>query len=116
MTVACHCSLLSPKYEHGNRGELKIPHTAKWLGGKDGGVWVDINIESVKSFSIKIYNDSTGDMIGEEFYASECQKIEKGQVFDSLIGYGDKLIWSVDGIDKCIRRVFAPQQDAPRSR
>lgn len=108
MIVACQCSLAGQRTQRDNRMKLKIPDTAKWLGGKDGGVWVNITIESINLFSIRIYNESNGDIIDDEFYETECVGISPDLIFDSLIGYGDKLIWTVEGIAQCSRRVSPP--------
>lgn len=38
-----------------------VPVTALWVGGADGGVYVEIN-RNANSYSGKVYTDSTGDI------------------------------------------------------
>jgi hypothetical protein len=40
----------------------KVPETAFWCGGADGGSWYEIKSISNGTYNIAIYNDFTGDI------------------------------------------------------
>lgn len=50
-------------YEPENRPD-STPETAFWIGGADGGVYIDINTYDIskKKYYVKIYFDSTGEL------------------------------------------------------
>jgi len=80
-----------------------VPATSKWLGGKDGGVWVNIAILPKNTFEIIIYNDYTGKKIAELVYEYTCANIDEKLIFKALSGFGNGLQWVPDNpITKCV--------------
>lgn len=82
----------------------KIPATSKWLGGKDGGKWVNIIILPQNTIELFVYNDFTGEKIAELVYESSCSKINEKLVLEALNFYADGMHWRSDkAITKCIK-------------
>ena len=53
----------------------KVPETAKWIGGFDGGAWFEIvNIDTNKMiYRFRIYDDRKGDLIEDaDFITDKC--------------------------------------------
>lgn len=85
----------------------KVPATSKWLGGVDGGVWVDIKAVSETSFNIFVFNDFTGEKINEFFYEHNCSSIDEKIIFNALNAYtGLELLWDTKNpITNCTRLI-----------
>jgi hypothetical protein len=86
--------------------ENKIPSTSRWLGGKDGGVWVNITMLPQNTFEIFVYNDFTGNKVTELTFSYTCQNINENLIVSALSGFGNGLIWHSDSpITKCIKLI-----------
>lgn len=83
--------------------EGKIPSSSKWLGGADGGVWVNIIMLSKNNFDIIVYNDYTGSKITELNYSYTCSVINEKLIFKALNTFANGLHWKADNpVSKCI--------------
>ena len=81
----------------------KVPSTSKWLGGRDGGVWVNIAILSDNTFKIFVYNDNSGQEIVELTYLHNCANINEKLIFKALNSFADGLQWKANNsITKCV--------------
>ena len=74
-----------------------LPSTVKWLGGEDGGVWVDCAKENDKLLKCKIFDADNGNVLQSGYYKSR-NKIEISDLvaFDgrTLISKSELLVWS----------------------
>ncbi len=84
--------------------EGKIPATSKWLGGRDGGVWVNITLLPQNIIEISVYNDFTGTKISELTYEHSCKNINEKLVFKALNYFADGIKWYPNNsITKCVK-------------
>jgi hypothetical protein len=71
----------------------KLPKTAKWIGGKDGGYYFVLNkILSPTTFHFTIYNDYDSSLVTDTIFVinKQCSQMK----FDSL-----SLLNTIDGFD-----------------
>lgn len=81
----------------------KIPASSRWLGGKDGGKWVNISVRSQNIIEIVVYNEFSGTKITELFYEHRCPNINEKLVFEALNYFADGMHWdTINPISKCI--------------
>lgn len=52
-----------------------IPSDANWYGGPDGGNWIKLKKHQIDIFSVKIYNDHSGEVRDSGYYkiCKECK-------------------------------------------
>jgi len=71
----------------------KIPETAKWIGGCDGGYWFDIvEINTIENICrIKIFYDYNGELISDKYYKlqAECKTKfnNESELINAILGY-----------------------------
>lgn len=88
LTIFCAFGCTSLKYPKTD----KIPKDAKWVGGKDGGVWVHAEIIETDTVSIDaygVYSDKTSELLGNFKYKITCNstsiKINSNKVLKAIL-------------------------------
>ncbi|MEO3863992.1 hypothetical protein [Rheinheimera fenheensis] len=73
-----------------------VPVSALWIGGADGGVYVDINRDD-KNYSGTVYTDSTGDVwySGSFIYSGTAEFDVKSA--ESYTGWDGEMLYLANG-------------------
>ena len=94
--VNCNSSVSTPPEK-----VLGIPSNAKWYGGVDGGVWVEV-VKAInnKVYQLNIFNDITGEKqdsgVFELCASCDCLPIDSLTVINNISGYdGEKIYLSM---------------------
>jgi hypothetical protein len=85
----------------------KVPASSKWIGGKDGGVWIDVKMKVDSIALISVFNDYNGKKIADYYYKSTCLDINEKRILKALQGCcGPGLWWNLnDPITKCLKQL-----------
>ena len=89
-------SLLLVSFFTLNCGSVKFPRTeqiprkSKWIGGRDGGAWVYVEIDSLKEIKIEVYGayyDKTSELLGVFKYENICleKKVTEKKILTAIL-------------------------------
>lgn len=82
----------------------KVPSSAFWIGGCDGGLWYELVYQKDSIFNFRIYNDFDGRIIteGDFIISNNCYKQIIGAKIQDLISHStnDKIYLLVKNNDK----------------
>jgi hypothetical protein len=80
-----------------------IPKNATWIGGSDGGSWLEIiNTINDTAFNIRIYNDENGRLDIDTIFSltPDCsvKKVDSTSLLNAIDGFdGEEIILSIKG-------------------
>ncbi|MEQ8578249.1 MAG: hypothetical protein RIC57_12100 [Balneola sp.] len=89
-----------------------VPEKANWVGGSDGGVWIESYIRSDSSAVLKIYSHNGDILKNSEFILNkECRDVELSEeVLNSKMSAfdGSSLLLSISRNDRLCTLVLVP--------
>ena len=82
----------------------KVPETAVWKGGVDGGYWFNlVSVKAKRNFHFIIYNDFTGEVVEDDFFhlSENCnaKSYDSIQILNSISDYDGRFIFLMEVVD-----------------
>lgn len=87
--------------------EQGVPSTVDWIGGKDGGEWVNFTFETDSLFHIDTYSDYTYEKKVRFSFVKICVDISERQIRKEFqFTNGQMVIWKNGGkVENCVNLV-----------
>lgn len=99
------CSVMKEKRMLKNAVNHGVPKTSKWVGGKDGGEWVNFIFSDDNIFYIDTYNDFTFRLNKRFTYKRICSTVKEEEIKQTFrFTNGVEVFWdTISETYRCIK-------------